>query len=159
MFNRHDIGSRKTLRKTLQEAIEMPTLNDVASVGHELIEAPSIPWLARAIPPGLIRGAVYLLAGEPGIGKTTLALQLLGDLALQGRKVLYVTTEQGLGDLSGAMKRIHGTPDGKLPDKILANFFLEDKVDDLDSLPRFLARRVLTEGEEYHGVQTVVLDS
>src|SRR5215470_17248552 len=86
---------------------QMPTLDDVTGSGPSLIETPSIPWLARAVIPGLVRGGVYLLAGEPGIGKTTLAIQLLGDMARQGRKVLYLTTEQGLGDLKRAVERIH----------------------------------------------------
>ncbi|HXH21424.1 MAG TPA: AAA family ATPase [Dehalococcoidia bacterium] len=137
----------------------MPRIQDIASKGPDLIEIPSIPWLARAINPGLIRGGVYLLAGEPGIGKTTLAIQLLGELAHQNRKVLYLTTEQGLGDLKRAVNRIHGRPGLPLSPAILNNFFLDDTVEDLDSLPRFLARRVLTAGEEYYGVETIVLDS
>lgn len=35
---------------------------------------------------GIARGGVYLLAGAPGIGKTTLINQILGDVALQGGK-------------------------------------------------------------------------
>jgi DNA repair protein RadA/Sms len=106
----------------------------------------------------LIRGGVYLLAGEPGIGKTTLAIQVLGDLARQGMKVLYLTTEQGLPDLKRVVERIHSGSLG--PDRSLRdNFLLDDSLDDLADLPRFFARRVLTDGEEYHGVQAVVLDS
>jgi len=137
----------------------MPRLVDVTGKGPDLIEVPSIPWLETAISPGLTRGGVYLLAGEPGIGKTTLAIQVLGDLATQGRKVLYLTTEQGLADLKRAVQRIHGSPAGEVSQGIGANFFLDDTVEDIDSLPRFLARRVLTEGEEYHGVEAMVIDS
>jgi DNA repair protein RadA/Sms len=137
----------------------MPKIDDITERGPDLIEVPSLPWLRKAITPGFIRGGVYLLAGEPGIGKTTLAIQVLGDLAAQNIKVLYVTTEQGLGDLKRAVARIHGGDGGQLPVSILGNFFLDDSVEDIDALPRFLARRVLTEGEEYHGIQAMVLDS
>ncbi|GAB4407073.1 MAG: DNA repair protein RadA [Bacteroidia bacterium] len=41
---------------------------------------------------GVVRGAVTLLAGEPGIGKSTLLLQLA--LRLSGRRVLYVSGEE-----------------------------------------------------------------
>jgi len=102
---------------------------------------------------------VYLFAGEPGIGKTTLAIQVLGDLATQNIKVLYLTTEQGLGDLKRAVIRIHGTNSGQLPKTMRENFFFDDTIEDIDMLPRFLARRVLTEGEEYHGIQAIVVDS
>ncbi len=137
----------------------MPRIDDIIDSGRDLIEVPSLPWLGRAISPGFIRGGVYLLAGEPGIGKTTLAIQILGELAKQRIKALYITTEQGLGDLKRAVMRIHGSEDGQLPDPIRENFFFDDTIEDIDNLPRFLARRVLTEGEEYHGIQAIVVDS
>lgn len=137
----------------------MPKIDDITEKGPGVIEVPSLPWLGKAVAPGFIRGGVYLLAGEPGIGKTTLAIQVLGDLASQNVKVLYLTTEQGLGDLKRAVTRIHGGAGGQLPATMRDNFFLDDTVDDIDVLPRFLARRVLTEGEEYHGIQAIVVDS
>jgi DNA repair protein RadA/Sms len=137
----------------------MPKIDEITGKGPEVIPVPSLPWLGKAITPGLIRGGVYLLAGEPGIGKTTLAIQVLGELANQGIKVLYLTTEQGLGDLRRAVTRIHGTASGQLPKSVRENFFVDDTIEDIDALPRFLARRVLTEGEEYHGIQAIAVDS
>ncbi len=99
------------------------------------------------------------MAGEPGIGKTTLAIQVLGDLARQGLKVLYLTTEQGLPDLKRAVERIHTDGSRSLDPTLRENFLLDDTLDDLAELPRFFARRVLTEGEEYHGTQAIVIDS
>jgi DNA repair protein RadA/Sms len=136
----------------------MARLVDIGGKGPDLIRVPSLPWLERSVQPGLIRGGVYLLAGEPGIGKTTLAIQILGDLARQGLKVVYLTTEQGLPDLKRAVERIHGHA-RPLDRAITENFLLDDTLDDLKDLPRFFSRRVLTEGEEYHGTQAIVLDS
>ncbi|MDZ7336126.1 MAG: AAA family ATPase [candidate division KSB1 bacterium] len=137
----------------------MPKIDDITGKGHDVIELVSLSWLEKAITPGFIRGGVYLVAGEPGIGKTTLAIQVLGELAMQGVKVLYLTTEQGLGDLKRAVIRIHGDSAGQLPKPIRDNFYLDDTIEDIDALPRFLARRILTEGEEYHGIQALVVDS
>lgn len=123
----------------------MPKIDDITSKGPDVFNLPSLPWLGKAITPGLTRGGVYLVAGEPGIGKTTLAIQVLGELAMQGVKVLYLTTEQGLGDLKRAVMRIHTENQGNLPEPIRQNFFLDDSIEDIDALPRFLARRVLTE--------------
>jgi len=136
----------------------VPRLDEVTGKGPDLIGVPSLPWLERSVAPGLIRGGIYLLAGEPGIGKTTLAIQILGDLARQGTKVIYLTTEQGLADLKRAVERIHASG-GSLDQTLRENFLLDDSLNDLADLPRFFARRVLTEGEEYHGSQAIVLDS
>src|SRR5438874_3361102 len=45
---------------------------------------------------GLVPGAVVLLAGDPGIGKSTLLLTALDRLARHGRPVLYVSGEESL---------------------------------------------------------------
>ncbi|MEW6221067.1 MAG: DNA repair protein RadA [Thermodesulfobacteriota bacterium] len=50
--------------------------------------------LDRVLGGGLVPGSLVLLAGEPGIGKSTLLLQLLAGIARQGRTVLYVSGEE-----------------------------------------------------------------
>jgi len=137
----------------------MPRLDDITSKSHDYLEVVGLPWIREAVGAGFIRGGVYLLAGEPGIGKTTLALELLGDLAQQGMKVLYITTEQGMGDVKRAIQRVLGSKDGKLSDNVRENFYMDDSVDDIDALPKFLARRVLTAGQDYHGCAALVIDS
>lgn len=46
-----------------------------------------------------------------------------------------------------------------LPAAILQNLFVDDTVNDVDGLLKFLNRRVLPSGEEYSGVEVIVLDS
>jgi DNA repair protein RadA/Sms len=48
---------------------------------------------------GFVAGAAVLLGGEPGIGKSTLLLQVAGRVADAGRKVLYVTGEESPGQV------------------------------------------------------------
>ena len=48
----------------------------------------------RVLGGGLVVGSVTLLGGDPGVGKSTLILQLLCHLGTQGHKVLYVTGEE-----------------------------------------------------------------
>ncbi len=45
---------------------------------------------------GVVLGSLVLIGGEPGIGKSTLLLQMSRDFALQGEKVLYVSGEESL---------------------------------------------------------------
>jgi len=55
-----------------------------------------IAELDRALGGGLVPGAVVLLAGDPGIGKSTLLLSALDRLAASTRPVLYVSGEESL---------------------------------------------------------------
>ncbi len=48
----------------------------------------------RVLGGGLVKGSVVLLGGEPGIGKSTLLLQVVDALALSGVRVLYVCGEE-----------------------------------------------------------------
>ena len=52
-----------------------------------------IDELDRVVGGGLVRGAVVLIGGDPGIGKSTLLLQALSAVSLQ-RRVLYITGEE-----------------------------------------------------------------
>jgi len=64
---------------------------DVEQAGHE---ATGIGELDRVLGGGLVPGAVVLLAGEPGVGKSTLLLEVASTWAKGGRRTLYVTGEE-----------------------------------------------------------------
>ncbi|MFH1488876.1 MAG: ATPase domain-containing protein, partial [Pseudomonadota bacterium] len=48
----------------------------------------------RTLGGGLVPGSLILIGGEPGIGKSTLLLQVAGRLSEEGVKVLYVSGEE-----------------------------------------------------------------
>ena len=56
--------------------------------------ASGLAELDRVLGGGLVPGSVVLIAGNPGAGKSTLLLQLMCELAGQGRQALYVTGEE-----------------------------------------------------------------
>ena len=67
----------------------------------------------RVLGGGIVRGSVCLLAGEPGVGKSTLVLQVLEGLTRAGRRCLLVTGEESL-DQAGMRARRLGLGLGSL---------------------------------------------
>ncbi len=65
-----------------------------------------ISELDRVLGGGLVPGSMVLIGGDPGIGKSTLILQLLGALARDGRQVLYVTGEESARQVSMRAQRL-----------------------------------------------------
>ena len=65
-----------------------------------------IAELDRVLGGGLVKGSVVLLTGEPGIGKSTLLMQLSGRLSSADRKVLYVSGEESRGQLKLRANRL-----------------------------------------------------
>ncbi|NQX12670.1 DNA repair protein RadA [Microbacteriaceae bacterium VKM Ac-2855] len=53
-----------------------------------------VPELDRVLGGGIVPGAVVLLSGEPGVGKSTLLLEVASKAAAAGQKVLYVSAEE-----------------------------------------------------------------
>ncbi|MCB1117639.1 MAG: DNA repair protein RadA, partial [Chlamydiia bacterium] len=60
---------------------------------------------------GLVRGSLTLVGGDPGIGKSTMLLQLSNCLAMQGLTVLYVCGEESAAQTSMRARRIKATSD------------------------------------------------
>jgi len=69
----------------------------------------------RVLGGGIVPGTVILIGGDPGIGKSTLVLQVASHLAHQGQKILYVSGEESLRQLRMRAERL-----GTLP----ANLFM-----------------------------------
>lgn len=53
----------------------------------------------RVLGGGIVAGSVFLIGGVPGMGKSTLLLQVASVLAEAGRRVLYVSGEESLGQI------------------------------------------------------------
>lgn len=56
---------------------------------------------------GFLTGGVVLLAGQPGIGKSTLLMQMAGFIS-QSARVLYVSGEESFGQVAARAHRLHG---------------------------------------------------
>lgn len=69
--------------------------------------------LDRVLGGGVVRGSLVLVGGDPGIGKSTLLLQVCRNLAASGQKVLYISGEESLKQIKLRANRI-GTVAGEL---------------------------------------------
>ena len=61
---------------------------------------------------GLVPGGVSLIGGDPGIGKSTLLLQVMSRLVAQGKSALYVSGEESAGQVAMRAKRLGIEPHG-----------------------------------------------
>ena len=72
-----------------------------------------VPELDRVLGGGLVPGAAILLAGEPGVGKSTLLLEVAAQTARYRRRTLYVTGEE-----SAAQVRLRADRTGGIQDEL-----------------------------------------
>ena len=94
-----------------------------------------IAELDRVLGGGIVPGSLVLIGGDPGIGKSTLLLQLCTMLAAQGR-VLYVTGEESAEQVKLRADRVGTVP----PD-----LFLQAEVD-VDAILQSMRERTTQPG-------------
>ena len=80
--------------------------------GSEAAFRPSgVPELDRVLGGGLVPAAAILLAGEPGVGKSTLLLDVAAKAAHTGLRVLYLTGEESAAQVKSRAERINAVAD------------------------------------------------
>lgn len=92
---------------------EPAALSSVSLTKEDRIQI-GIDELDRVLGGGIVPGSLSLVGGDPGIGKSTLLLQVCQKLASQGRKVLYVSGEESLKQIKIRALRI-----GEFTDSLL----------------------------------------
>lgn len=78
-------------------------IQDITSGNEERINTKSIE-LNRVLGGGLVLGSIVLIGGEPGIGKSTLLLQIA--LNMSGKKILYISGEESQQQIKMRADRI-----------------------------------------------------
>ncbi len=96
-------SSRDTSFLSKQERRKPELLDNIFSDEKDR-QKTGISELDRILGGGIVGGSLILLGGEPGVGKSTLALQLA--LALKSRKILYVSGEESEAQISLRAKRL-----------------------------------------------------
>ena len=117
-------GSWNTLEETVEEVLpkQLRTthevvsskrpqkLSDVNLENHERMQL-SMPEVDRPLGGGVVPGSVILWGGEPGIGKSTLILQVCHAMAKAGRSVLYASGEESEAQIKMRAERLGAADD------------------------------------------------
>jgi len=82
-------------------------LSPLAGVGAELPRTLSgIGEFDRVVGGGIVPGSAILVGGDPGIGKSTILIQVAASLAKAGRRVIYVSGEEAIGQIRLRAERL-----------------------------------------------------
>ncbi len=84
---------------------EIKNINEI-TIDEEDRTSTDMLELDRVLGGGIVRGSLTLVGGDPGIGKSTLLLQVCRNLANAGKKVLYVSGEESLKQIKMRAARI-----------------------------------------------------
>lgn len=89
------------------------TFDEIES-GEQIYQPAGIGELDRVLGGGLVEGSLLLFGGEPGIGKSTLLLQVCAHLSAQGKRVLYITGEESVRQVKLRATRLGAANTGLL---------------------------------------------
>lgn len=120
-------GSWNTLEETVEEVLpkQLRTTHEVVSSkrpqklsevnleNHERMQL-AMPEVDRPLGGGVVPGSVILWGGEPGIGKSTLILQVCHAMAKAGRSVLYASGEESEAQIKMRAERLGAADDNLL---------------------------------------------
>ncbi|HEY4784405.1 MAG TPA: DNA repair protein RadA [Bacteroidales bacterium] len=97
-------STAKTVLPIPRGLVKPVSLNEISTSKDRRIDT-KIGELNRVLGGGLVKGSLVLLGGEPGVGKSTLALQLA--LHLNEEKILYISGEESLQQIKLRAERIN----------------------------------------------------
>lgn len=113
-------GGRKTIRPVKLSEVSIEE-QDRISTGYQELD--------RVLGSGIVAGSLVLVGGDPGIGKSTLLLQVCRNLAAKEHKVLYISGEESLKQIKLRANRI-----GQITGELL--FLCETSLDDIEEAIR-----------------------
>ncbi len=104
------------------------TLDQVTEEDEERIGT-GLSELDRVLGGGIVKGSLILIGGDPGIGKSTLLLEVCRNLAESGHSILYISGEESLRQIKLRANRINASGDG-------LKFLCETSLDRIEEIIR-----------------------
>ncbi len=129
------ISEQKEATSTKGEALQISTFFGENLQNSDKTVYTSIKEINHVLGGSLVCGSTILLGGDPGIGKSTLMLQLVTSLAKDGIISLYVSGEESVNQIKLRALRLKEKPTNDYA-KLLATGNLEDIISTIESIPR-----------------------
>ncbi|MBK8468540.1 MAG: DNA repair protein RadA [Candidatus Phosphoribacter sp.] len=101
-----EVGEPRVRTTAPARIVPPPTRIGDVDAGRAASRATGVGEFDRVLGGGLVPGSVVLVAGEPGIGKSTLLLDVAARAARDGRTVLYVSGEESAAQVRLRAERI-----------------------------------------------------
>ncbi len=106
VIHEEKVSKKKSAVRGLTGRSEPRPIGAVSGAGEDRIHLP-IGEFARVLGGGIVPGSIVLVGGDPGIGKSTLMLQMTLEMA-GGQKVLYVSGEESERQIKMRATRLQG---------------------------------------------------
>ncbi len=102
-------SAKQNLKNSMTSVNQIMALNDIVGDEEERIST-GIKEFDRVLGGGIVIGSLVLISGDPGIGKSTILLQICQHLG-QSKKVLYVSGEESANQIKLRANRLGVTTD------------------------------------------------
>jgi len=107
------VEQTRTTPKSSSIQVDAPQRLEDIELTDDITIRSGIDELDHVLGTGFVQGSIVLLGGEPGIGKSTLSLQMAQNMGNDGHKVLYISGEESLKQIASRAKRT-----GSVMDKV-----------------------------------------
>jgi DNA repair protein RadA/Sms len=106
------LGSALSSKESLSASPSRPVPMDTVEIGQVRRLSTGIQEFDRVLGGGLVPGSLILIGGDPGIGKSTLMLQVSHKLAFHKHKLLYISGEESVQQIKLRSDRLGIRSDG-----------------------------------------------
>lgn len=89
-------------------SVTVSTLKNIENIKENRVST-KIGELDRVLSGGIVKGSLILVGGDPGIGKSTILLQICENIGKQGKKILYVSGEESCSQIKLRSDRLNIT--------------------------------------------------
>jgi DNA repair protein RadA/Sms len=117
--------------RTRLRPLDRPQRIDAVPMDEQIRYKTDLREFDRALGGGVVPGSLILIGGDPGVGKSTLILQVAYRLAQKGLRTLYISGEESVQQIKLRAQRLSADSPGLY---LLTGTCLEDLIDRLDEL-------------------------